>query len=165
MAKKGRGYILAKRYRIERRLGAGTSATVFEAIDTQSGERVAVKVMHHLFRKDRTIRKRFLREAESARALVTPHAVKVLDIGQLPQGIPYLVMELLNGSTLERVIRRERGGMQVEQALRLTDQIAAGLQDAHGLDIVHRDLKPENIFVVDAGANRSSRSWTSVSRS
>ena len=151
MAKKGRGYVLAKRYRIERRLGAGTSATVFEAIDTQSGERVAVKVVHHLFRKDRTIRKRFLREAEAARALVTPHAVKVLDVGQLPQGIPYLVMELLNGSTLERVIRRERGGMDVEQSLRLADQIAAGLQDAHGLDIVHRDLKPENIFVVDVG--------------
>lgn len=149
MTKQGRGYVLAKRYRIERRLGAGTSATVFEAVDTRTDQRVAVKVVHHLFRKDRTIRKRFLREAEAARALVTPHAVKVLDVGELPQGIPYLVMELLTGSTLERIIRRERGGMAVERALQLTDQIAAALQDAHGLDIVHRDLKPENVFVVD----------------
>ena len=149
MTKQGQGYVLAKRYRIERRIGSGTSATVFEALDTHTGQRVAVKVVHHLFRKDRTIRKRFLREAQAARALVTPHAVKVLDVGELPQRIPYLVMELLTGSTLERIIRRERSGMAVEDALRLADQVAAALQDAHGMDIIHRDLKPENIFVVD----------------
>jgi serine/threonine-protein kinase len=148
MTKQSPGYILADRYRIERRLGAGTSATVFEATDTLTGKRVAVKVVHHLFRRDRTIRKRFLREAEAARALSTPHAVKVLDVGQLSHGIPYLVMELLRGSTLERIIRRNRG-MPIEQALLLTDQIAAALQDAHGIDIIHRDLKPENIFVTD----------------
>jgi|GEM_PF-710865 len=150
MTKQGPGYILADRYRIERRLGAGTSATVFEATDMLLGRRVAVKVVHHLFRKDRTIRKRFLREAEAARALSTPHAVKVLDVGQLSHGIPYLVMELLHGSTLERIIRRNRG-VPVEQAMLLTDQIAAALQDAHGIDIIHRDLKPENIFVTDLG--------------
>jgi serine/threonine-protein kinase len=152
MTNQGRGYILANRYRIERRLGAGSSATVFEATDANTGQRVAVKVVHHLFRKDRTIRKRFLREAGAARALSTPHAVKVLDVGQLSQGIPYLVMELLDGSTLERVIRRERG-MSIERALFLTDQIAAGLQDAHGMDVVHRDLKPENIFLVEVGGD------------
>jgi serine/threonine-protein kinase len=150
MTKQSPGYILADRYRIERRLGAGTSATVFEATDTLTGKRVAVKVVHHLFRKDRTIRKRFLREAEAARALSTPHAVKVLDVGQLSHGIPYLVMELLHGSTLERIIRRNRG-VPIEQAMLLTDQIAAALQDAHGIDIIHRDLKPENIFVTDLG--------------
>ncbi len=152
MTKQGPGYILADRYRIERRLGAGTSASVFEATDVLTGKRVAVKVVHHLFRKDRTIRKRFLREAEAARALSTPHAVKVLDVGQLSHGIPYLVMELLHGSTLERIIRRNRG-IPIEQALMLADQIAAALQDAHGIDIIHRDLKPENIFVTDLGGS------------
>lgn len=152
MTNQGRGYILANRYRIERRLGAGSSATVFEATDANTGQRVAVKVVHHFFRKDRTVRKRFLREAGAAQALSTPHAVKVLDVGQLSQGIPYLVMELLDGTTLERVIRRERQ-MSTERALFLTDQIAAGLQDAHGMDVVHRDLKPENVFLMEVGGD------------
>ena len=148
MATQGGGHVLARRYRIERRLGAGSSASVFVALDTQSNVRVAVKVLHHLYQRDRTARKRFLREARAARSLDTPHAVKIFDVGELAQGVPYLVMELLEGSTLERIVHQD-GPLPVERALYLADQMASALQEAHGLDIIHRDMKPENVFVVD----------------
>jgi len=146
MTKQRPGDYLANRYRIEQRLGTGSSAIIFEATDTTNGQRVAVKVIHQRFRNDRTMHRRFLREARAVQALNNPHVVKVLEVGQLSRGIPFLVMELLEGSTLDQIIQRHES-LPIERAMWVADQIASALQDAHDVGIIHRDLKPENVIV------------------
>ena len=144
------GEVVADRYRIDRRIGAGGMGYVYEAHDTSSGQRVAIKVLHQALQRHPIIPKRFVQEAMAARALTTPFAVKVEGSGNLPDGCPFIVMEYLNGVDLGAIARQAQGGLAVARVIRLADQIAAALEEAHARGIVHRDLKPENIFVVQS---------------
>lgn len=142
------GDVVAARYRIDRLIGVGGTGSVFEARDLTTGQRVAVKMLHPVLQRHPVIPQRFLREAAAARALMTPHAVKVEAAGNLDDGSPYIVMEFLDGEDLGKYIARKGGRLPPDQALYIVDQIAAAIHEAHARGILHRDLKPENIFVL-----------------
>lgn len=148
MADLNPGEIVAGRYRIDRLIGAGGMGSVYEAHDQVSSQRVAVKVLHAGLQRHPVIPKRFLQEAMAARALTTPYAVKVEGSGNLPNGCPFIVMEYLDGVDLGTLARQAGGKLAVDRVIRLADQVAAALEEAHARGIVHRDLKPENVFVV-----------------
>lgn len=120
---------------------------VVEAIDETDGHAVALKVLHDSLRAQPLVAARFLREADAARALTTPHAVRVETAGVADDGTHYLVMELLAGEDLASLARR-LSPMPVERALSIVDQVAEALADAHANGVVHRDLKPQNVFLV-----------------
>jgi serine/threonine protein kinase len=142
------GDVVANRYHIDRLVGVGGTGSVFEARDNATGQRVALKILHPVLQRHPVIPRRFLREATAARALMTPHAVKVEATGNLDDGIPYIVMEYLDGEDLSNYVSRRGGRLAPDQALYIVDQIAAAIHEAHARGILHRDLKPENIFVI-----------------
>ncbi len=142
------GDVVADRYRIVRLIGVGGMGSVYEARDAVTGQRVALKILHPTLQRHPVIPQRFLREAAAARSLMTPHAVKVEATGNLANGVPYIVMEFLDGEDLGKFIARKGGRLPVDQALYIVDQIAAAIHEAHARGILHRDLKPENIFVI-----------------
>lgn len=141
----GVGSVLAGKYRIERIVGAGGMGVVAAARHLRLGSRVAVKLM--LPRPQDTERSvsRFLREARTASRLTSVHVARVFDVELREDGVPYLVMELLDGETLSAALRR---GPLLEVSEIVDDLLAAceALAEAHALGIVHRDLKPGNLF-------------------
>jgi serine/threonine protein kinase len=142
------GEVIDRRYQVSRLIGSGGMASVFEVQDMTSGRRCAMKVLHRQLLLHPVIPQRFLREAKAASVLDTPFAVKVEGTGNMADGSPYIVMELLEGLPLHAVIERQGPRFEAERVLYLADQIAQGLADAHARGIIHRDLKPENIFVI-----------------
>ena len=130
-------------------LGAGGMGEVYRARDTRLGRYVAIKVLPAAFSADRDRLRRFQQEAEAAAALNHPSIVAIFDIGTTEEGPPYIVSELLEGSTLGHCIRSTRLSLRTVTEYGL--QIARGLAAAHERGIVHRDLKPENIFVTRDG--------------
>ncbi len=145
------GRVLAGRYRVERAIGVGGMATVYQAV-TDEPRVVAVKVLHRSFARDAGIRARFSREVKTAATLAHPNVVEIYDSGETDDGTPYLVMELLVGETLRSVIAA--GPVPHALTLTLGVGIARGLARAHDLGVIHRDLKPENVFVVPKGRAR-----------
>jgi phosphate transport system substrate-binding protein len=134
-------------YRIVRPLAEGGMGTVYEAEQIATGARRALKVMHGQFARDEGLRARFVREARLAASIPSEHVAQVLDAGQDDAtGALYIVMELLEGTTLSRELRR-RGAFSWPDALEIMRQLAHALGAAHALGIVHRDLKPANIFL------------------
>jgi len=142
------GRMLAGRYRIQRILGEGGMAIVYEGEHVAIGKRVAIKLVHSFFANDDEIVGRFEREARSASAVESEHIVHVFDVGADPELGLFLVMELLKGEDLSHVLAR-RGALEPQFACGLTKQAALGLEKAHAAGIVHRDLKPANVFLVD----------------
>jgi len=140
------GDVVDHRYRIERLLGIGGMGCVFEAHHTHLNQRMALKFMLPELGRDPNAVDRFTREARAAVRLVTEHVGRVLDLGQLPSGTPYLVMEFLQGETVEQRLTRE-GPFQKTVAVRLVRDALEALEEAHALGIVHRDLKPANLFL------------------
>lgn len=145
------GDVVDGRYRIERLLGVGGMGCVFEAHHQALNQRVALKFMLPQYAQDRSAVDRFTREARAAVRLVTEHVGRVLDLGALPSGTPFLVMELLVGETVEHRLQRE-GPFPRDVALRVMADTLDALTEAHALGIIHRDLKPANLFL----ARRSS---------
>lgn len=141
------GHVLGA-YEILAPLGAGGMGDVYLARDTRLGRRVALKLLPPQLAGQSAARRRFEREARVASALNHPHICAIYDIGE-EGGRPFLVMELLEGQTLERVI--DGRPLPFEQVLELATQIADALEAAHSLGIVHRDLKPGNLFVSERG--------------
>lgn len=97
---------------------------------------------------------RFLREAKAAVKIESEHVARVLDVGMLPSGAPYMVMEFLEGGDLTAWLK-QRGPLPIEQTVDFVLQACVGAAEAHGVGIVHRDLKPANLFCVrrsDAGS-------------
>jgi eukaryotic-like serine/threonine-protein kinase len=130
-------------------LGAGGMGEVFRARDTRLGRYVAIKVLPPAFSIDPDRLHRFQQEAQAAAALNHPAILAIFDIGTADDGAPYIVSELLEGSTLGHCIRSAR--LPLRTVIDYALQIARGLAAAHGKGIVHRDLKPENIFVTRDG--------------
>ncbi len=145
------GTVLKGKWRLDAQLGAGGMATVYAATH-RNGKRVAVKVLHPELSRDQVIRERFVREGYLANK-VGRGAVSVDDDDVTEDGAVFLVMELLEGETLEARRERSPGGrLPVADVVGAMDQVLAALAVAHAEGIVHRDLKPENMFLTREGA-------------
>ncbi len=138
------GKLVGGRYHLDAVLGEGGMATVFRAHHTVINRIVAVKLLHPHIAKDKRIRERFAREARSAAAIAHPNVIEIYDFGDTEEGIPYLVMELLEGEPLRKLV--DRGPMPLALAVDIGIQLLRGLARAHDLGVAHRDLKPENAF-------------------
>jgi len=128
-----------------REIGKGAMATVYEAEHLGLGKRVAVKKLHSHLAVDATASARFLREGRAASQIKSPHVVDVFDVG-VEQGIPYLVMELLEGADLAAVLR-ERRKLPVSELVDLMLPVVSAVHAAHDVGVIHRDLKPSNVFL------------------
>jgi serine/threonine protein kinase len=128
-------------------LGEGGMGTVYLAEHTVMGWKAAIKVLRRSLADDKVLVRRFINEARIIKAVRHPNIVEIIDVGILPDGLPYLVMELLEGETVGARLHRS-GRMTVEGALDIAGQTARALQAAHDKGIVHRDLKPDNLFLV-----------------
>jgi eukaryotic-like serine/threonine-protein kinase len=137
------------RYAVERTLGKGGMATVELAEDTELRRKVAVKRLAASLDADDVLQKRFFREARVAARLSHPNLVAVYDVGD-EDGLPYIVMEYVEGETLADLIART-APMQPERAVELLLQVCAGLEHAHAAGLVHRDIKPQNLLVRSDG--------------
>jgi serine/threonine-protein kinase len=141
------GDILAGKYRVERLLGVGGMGAVVAAQHIQLEDRVAIKFLLPEVRERGDAVMRFLREARAAVKIKSPHVARVTDVGTFDNGLPYMVMEYLEGSDLDRWLT-EQGPLPIAQACELVLQACEAIAEAHALGIVHRDLKPANLFVV-----------------
>jgi serine/threonine-protein kinase len=141
------GTVLAGKYRIERLLGEGGMGWVVVATHLQLEQRVALKFMreaHAAEAPDAVAR--FLREARAAARIQSEHVARVSDVGTLESGVPYLVMEYLEGHDLESLLQSKRA-LPLPTAIDYAMQACEGLAEAHAAGIVHRDLKPANLFL------------------
>src|SRR5262249_5714577 len=136
-------------YEIQSALGAGGMGEVYKARDTRLDRIVAIKVLPASLGSDPQFRERFDREARAISQLDHPHICALYDVGE-QDGTPFLVMQYLEGETLEA--RLKRRPLPLDEALRYAIQIADALDRAHRAGIVHRDLKPGNIMLTNAGA-------------
>src|SRR5437660_5789243 len=136
-------------YEIQSALGAGGMGEVYKARDTRLDRTVAIKILPESLATDPQFRDRFDREARTISQLDHPHICALYDVGE-QDGAAYLVMQYLEGETLEN--RLKKGALPLDQALQYAIQIADALDRAHSAGIVHRDLKPGNIMLTKAGA-------------
>ncbi|MAT92920.1 MAG: hypothetical protein CME59_10010 [Halioglobus sp.] len=137
------------RYDIQSHLGEGGMAHVYRAFDPGINRTVALKILKSEHCQDKERRSRFIKEGKAAGALTHPNIVTVYDVGEL-EGQPYMMMELLEGQTLEDVLRQE-SRLQIESIIEIAMQLATGLDYAHGKGVVHRDMKPENVVLSPDG--------------
>jgi eukaryotic-like serine/threonine-protein kinase len=166
------GDLVAGKYRVEGVIGVGGMGVVMAARHEQLDQRVAIKFVRSPALSNEEGVQRFLREARATVRLKSEHAARVLDVGTLESGLPFMVMELLEGSDLSQVLT-ERGPLSVEEAADWIVQACEALAEAHAAGIVHRDLKPQNLFlaqtvggaakvkVLDFGVSKSIESMTS----
>jgi predicted Ser/Thr protein kinase len=144
------GSALNAKWHLDALLGVGGMGAVFAATH-RNGSRAAVKVLHLEFARESDIRERFLREGKIANRVDHPARVAVIDDDVSDLGEPFLVMELLDGSTLERIIKRAGGTLSADEIFRTFDTVLDLLERCHRVQIVHRDIKPANVFVTRAG--------------
>jgi len=144
------GIVLQGTYRILRPLAEGGCGEVYLAAHTRLPGRFAIKLLHRSLARDNDALTRFRQEAEITSSLRHPHIVQVFDFNITDGGVPFLVMELLEGKLLSQRIT-EAGPVDPAVAAEIIDQTASALHAAHARGIVHRDLKPENIMLL-AGA-------------
>lgn len=136
--------VCAGRYRLQRRLGAGGMAVVWQAVDEHLGRPVAVKMLSDTLAGDASYVTRFRREARVAAQLSHPRLVQIYDFGD-QDGRPFLVMELVNGPTLAQLLGQE-GGLRLDVP-QLADDLLQALAHVHDAGIVHRDVKPANVLI------------------
>gem|GEM_PF-383361 len=141
--------VLAGRYRLLQRLGAGSTATTYVAEDLALGRRVAIKLFHPAALTDPADLARFEREARAAAAVTHPNVVRVYDAG-VDKDRRFLVMEWVDGIDLKQFIR-QRGRLPLEEAARIMSDLLQGLAAIHQAGIVHRDVKPQNVLIDRAG--------------
>jgi eukaryotic-like serine/threonine-protein kinase len=144
------GDILAGKYRIEQVLGTGGMGVVVAARHLELDERVAIKFLLPDALDNPEVVARFAREARAAVRIKNEHVARILDVGRLENGVPFIIMEYLEGSDLATLLE-QRGALPLEQALDFILQTCEAIAAAHALGIVHRDLKPANLFVVRLG--------------
>ena len=139
------GEVLDGKYRIVRLIAQGGTGQVFEGVNQRIARRVAIKVLHREMAENDVVVRRFEREAQAAARIGSPNIVDVLDLGVLPSGERYLVMEYLEGRSLREMLRRQVSPTEI---LPLVMQLLSALSEAHRAGIIHRDVKPENVFLV-----------------
>lgn len=144
------GTILKKKWHLDQLLGVGGMAAVYAATH-RNKKRVAIKMLHAELSQDEAIRKRFLREGYIANSVAQRGAVAVDYDDVTEEGLAFLVMELLDGETIEHRWRRKDRSLSPREALSLVDQLLDTLTAAHAQGIIHRDLKPENMFLTRDG--------------
>lgn len=143
------GTRIAGRYVVSKLLDSGAMGHVVAARHELLGHEVAIKVIKREVAKRHEMVERFVREARTMASLQHDNIVRALDCGTLPDGTPYVVMELLSGRTLREELHR-RGALPIEEAVDFVIQACDGLAAAHAQGIVHRDLKPSNLFLTGA---------------
>jgi serine/threonine protein kinase len=149
----GVGSELAKKYRVGRLLGEGGMATVFEGEHMRLGQKVAIKVLHEGLARNVELIARFEREGRALSKLKSRHVVRVFDVDEAPNGVPFLVMERLEGTDLDQEIGA-RGALPIAEAVGYVMQACSAMEEAHAVGIVHRDLKPSNLFLTTEGGTR-----------
>jgi len=138
--------IVAETYRITKQIGAGGMGTIFEAEHVRMGRLFALKLLDPAFAENEEVFQRFKREAEIAGQLGHPNIVDVVDFDRTEEGVPYIVMEKLEGEDLADRIANT-GAYTFQTAYPLIAEIVDALEAAHAAGIVHRDLKPQNIYL------------------
>ena len=134
-------------HRIVRKLGEGGMGVVYEGVHEQTGERVAIKLLHSEIAKHREVTLRFVNEARAVNIIRHPGLVRTVSTGQL-DGVPYLIMEFLDGSSLSAYLREHGGRLPLIDTLDVVRQVADALAASHDKGIVHRDLKPDNVMLL-----------------
>ncbi len=145
------GTTLRNKWRLDVLLGVGGMAAVYAGTHATTAARAAIKVLHAELNVHASIRSRFAREGRAANTIGHPGVVKVLDEDTDDDGSAFLVMELLDGESLEARAARHGGRLPVDEVVAIADQLLDVLIAAHAKDIVHRDLKPENVFLTRDG--------------
>jgi serine/threonine-protein kinase len=141
------GTVVDGKYEIVRLLGRGGMGEVYEARHRVLGRRVAVKLLHPVMSIVADVLRRFENEARAAGSLEHENVAAVFDVGVLPDGARFLVMEYLDGTDLDRLLART-GPLPIARAVDLVVQVCRGLAVVHARGIVHRDLKPANLFLL-----------------
>jgi serine/threonine-protein kinase len=144
------GGVVANRFRIREKIAAGGFGAIYRAEHMASGHEVAIKVLHPQLAADPNVIARFRREGSTLSKLRAPHTVTTYEFGEAPDGMLYIVMELLKGVSLHERLR-DRGMLPWREALQIARAICISLAEAHALGIVHRDLKPANIHLEARG--------------
>jgi serine/threonine-protein kinase len=144
------GQELNGKWRLERMLGIGGAAAVYEATH-RNGKKVAVKIPHRGILSDRAVEERFLREGYLANRVGHPGVVSVIDEDVTADGDAFLVMELLDGESVDERMQHKGGTLEPTEVLEIADQVLEVLIAAHDKGIIHRDLKPANLFLIRGG--------------
>jgi serine/threonine-protein kinase len=146
------GTVVQGKYRFVRKLGEGGMGAVYEGENITIRRKVAIKCLHQQLARNANVVARFRNEALAATQIGNEHIVDVLDMGQMPDGSFFLVLEFLDGTDLAGLLEKERV-LSVGRAVKITQQVLAALGAAHRAGIIHRDIKPENVFLVKRSAN------------
>jgi serine/threonine-protein kinase len=144
------GTTIDGKYAMRALLGRGGMGAVYRAENLRIGKHVAIKVLLRGHRKGSDAEKRFIREARIAGSLGHPGIVEIYDLGTLDNGVPFQVMELLEGEPLSARIKHE-GALPLDDVLDVAEQILSALDVAHARGVIHRDLKPDNVFLAQRG--------------
>lgn len=142
--------LVGGRYELGEVIGRGGMAEVRHGTDVRLGRDVAIKVLRQDLARDPSFQARFRREAQSAASLDAPSVVAVYDTGEDEQGVPWIVMEYVDGQTLRDILNTE-GRLLPERALEVTADVCSALDVAHAAGMVHRDIKPANVMLTTRG--------------
>jgi len=148
------GQTIAGKYRVERVIGKGGMGVVVAAVDTTLERNVAIKFLLPDYAKDDELATRFTREAKALAKMHGQHVTQVHEVASLEGGLPYMVMEYLEGKDLAATIR-ERGPVPHKEAVPWILEACEAVAEAHGAGIIHRDLKPANIFLARRSNQRT----------
>jgi hypothetical protein len=148
------GEIIDSKYRIVRLIGEGGMGAVYEGENTRIHRRVAIKILHSGVAEQSEAVARFEREAQAAGRIGSEHIVEVLDLGTLPNGERYMVMEFLDGESLGQRIKT-RGMLAPGELCPIAHQLMEALAAAHSAGIIHRDLKPDNVFLLKSRGGKA----------
>lgn len=140
---------LKDKYRIVSKIGSGGMATIYKAIDLQSGHAVAIKLLHPDQRGSAVHKKRFLSEIELTKRVESPYVVKIVDAAYTDD-LQYIAMELIEGSILKNYIN-SNGRLTVDETIAFAKQLALGFDEIHKAGITHRDIKSQNVMVAAHG--------------
>ena len=148
------GDIIDGKYRIVRLIGEGGMGAVYEAENMRIHRKVAIKVLHSGVAQTGEAVSRFEREAQAAGRIGSEHIVEVLDLGNLPSGDRYMVMEFMDGDSLSGRIR-DRTRLTPAEIYPIIHQLLEALAAAHGAGIIHRDLKPDNVYLLKSRGGKA----------
>ena len=148
-----KGKVIDGRYEVVGPLGEGGMGTVYKVRHVTLNRFFAMKVLRRDLATDADLAARFVQEARATAAIKHASVVAINDFGELDDGLPYFVMELLSGETLA-VRMRARGPLPPREAIKIARRVADGLEASHKASVIHRDLKPENIFLVGKAAGK-----------